>query len=262
MLHSETLGQGPDLIILHGLFGSGDNWRSIGKSLAERYRVHLLDLPNHGRSPWTDDLSYAALADNVIHWLDHQGIERYYLMGHSMGGKVAMQMALAEHGASIDKLVIVDIAPRAYQGHHGDIFQALNQVDLSRHKDRRSVDEALKDGIESTGIRQFILKSLYRKDDGQLAWRFNLDVLQSQYDRIAGAPDFKQPYQSPTLFIKGMDSNYITRDDQAAIMERFPKAEAKLIEGAGHWPHAEKPSAFLKILDGFLRDRGNGSYMP
>lgn len=252
MLHSETLGQGPDLIILHGLFGSGDNWRTIAKGLAENHRVHLLDLPNHGRSPWMERQSYPLFAEAVDEWLQDQGIDQYRMMGHSMGGKVAMQMALTEHHGTLEKLIIVDIAPRAYQAHHGDIFQALNQVDLSQQKDRRSVDAALKNHIENTGIRQFILKSLYRKDDGQLAWRFNLEVLQSDYQAIAEAPEFNTRYQGPTLFIKGMNSDYITRDDQPAIMERFPNAEAKLIEGAGHWPHAEKPSAFLRILEGFL----------
>ncbi|GGX69735.1 alpha/beta fold hydrolase [Saccharospirillum salsuginis] len=252
MLHSDTLGTGPDLIILHGLFGSGDNWRSIAKGLSEHYRVHLLDLPNHGRSPWIDRQSYPAFAEAVMEWLRDKGIERYHLMGHSMGGKVAMQMALGDLGAGIDRLIVVDIAPRAYPPHHQDIFGALNRIDLSQHKDRRSVDEALKDGIETAGIRQFILKSLYRNDKGELAWRFNLKALQDQYEDIAGEPDFKAPFEGPTLFIKGMNSQYITAEDQPAIRDRFPNAEAKLIEGAGHWPHAEKPAAFQRIIERFL----------
>ena len=254
MLHSETLGSGPDLIILHGLFGSGDNWRTIAKGLSEQYRVHLLDLPNHGRSPWIDNQSYPVFADEVAKWAQSQGIDHYHLMGHSMGGKVAMQMALGKQAKAIDRLVIVDIAPRRYPPHHQDIFDALNRTDLSQHKDRRSVDDALKDGIETTGVRQFILKSLYRNDDGKLAWRFNLKALQHQYEDIATEPEFKTPFTGPTLFIKGMNSNYITADDQPAIQERFPKAQAKLIEGAGHWPHAEKPAAFLRITERFLAD--------
>lgn len=254
MLHSDTLGSGPDLIILHGLFGSGDNWRSIAKSLSEHYRVHLLDLPNHGRSPWIEEQSYSAFADAVTEWVQDQGIQRFHLLGHSMGGKVAMQMALGSHASGIDHLIIVDIAPRAYPPHHEDIFAALNRTDLSEHKDRRSVDEALKDGIETTGIRQFILKSLYRNQDGQLAWRFNLEALQNQYKAIAEEPEFNQPFIGPTLFIKGMNSQYITAEDQTAILERFPESQAKLIEGAGHWPHAEKPAAFLRIVERFLAE--------
>ena len=254
MLHSDTLGTGPDLIILHGLFGSGDNWRSIAKGLSEHYRVHLLDLPNHGRSAWIEQQSYPAFAEAVTEWIRENAIERYHLMGHSMGGKVAMQMALGDLGDGIDRLIIVDIAPRAYPPHHQDIFGALNRIDLRQHKDRRSVDEALKDGIETAGIRQFILKSLYRNDEGDLAWRFNLKALREQYEDIASEPDFKTPFEGSTLFIKGMNSQYITADDQPAIRDRFPNAEAKLIEGAGHWPHAEKPVAFLRIVERFLAD--------
>lgn len=250
-LYSDTLGSGPDLIILHGLFGSGDNWRSIAKSLSEQYRVHLLDLPNHGRSPWVKQQSYPVFAEAVANWMSAQAIDHTALLGHSMGGKVAMQMALNATQAQIDKLIIVDIAPRAYPPHHQDIFRALANTDLSQHKNRSEVDEALKDGIETTGIRQFILKSLYRNDEGQLAWRFNLEALQHQYDSIAKEPDFDRPYTGPTLFIKGMNSQYIQASDQSAIMERFPEAKAKIIEGAGHWPHAEKPAAFLRILERF-----------
>lgn len=251
-LYSDTLGAGPDLVILHGLFGSGDNWRSIAKSLSEHYRVHLLDLPNHGRSPWVKQQSYPVFARAVTDWMISQGIEDTALLGHSMGGKVAMQMALNDAGSRLNKLIIVDIAPRAYPPHHQDIFRALSTTDLNQFKNRSEVDEALTDGIETTGIRQFILKSLYRNDEDQLAWRFNLEALQQQYDSIAREPDFERPFEGPTLFIKGMNSQYIQTSDQSAITERFPKATAKIIEGAGHWPHAEKPAAFLRILERFL----------
>lgn len=251
-LHSESLGQGPDIIILHGLFGSGDNWRSIAKGLEANYRVHLLDLPNHGRSPWTEQQSYSSFAQAVLDWADQADIKRFHLMGHSMGGKVAMQMALNDSNKRIDKLIIVDIAPRPYPPHHQDIFKALRSADLSQHKDRRSVDKALTNGIETAGIRQFILKSLYRNDAGDLAWRFNLDALEHQYEDIAQEPEFTHPFDHPTLFIKGMNSQYITDQDRDPIRERFPKAEAKLIEGAGHWPHAEKPRAFLRLVEQFL----------
>jgi esterase len=251
-LHCDTLGTGPDLVILHGLFGSGDNWRSIAKALSDRYRLHLLDLPNHGRSPWIRQQSYPALAQAVTEWMTAHDIHQGTLIGHSMGGKVAMQMALNSTDPGFNKLVIVDIAPREYPPHHQDIFRALTNIDLSGHTSRSSVDEALQDGIENAGIRQFILKSLYRNEDNQLAWRFNLDALQQQYQPIANSPDFAHSFTGPTLFIKGMNSHYIKADDEAAITERFPNATAKIIEGAGHWPHAEKPTAFLKVLERFL----------
>jgi esterase len=252
-LYSETLGTGPDLVILHGLFGSGDNWRSIGKSLSDHYRVHLLDLPNHGRSPWVEQQSYPIFAGAVTDWIASKDIEKTALLGHSMGGKVAMQMALNDQPSTIDKLIIVDIAPRAYPPHHQDIFKALANTDPAQFNNRRDVDEALKDGIETASIRQFILKSLYRNEQGQMGWRFNLSALQDQYNSIAKEPEFEQTFDGPTLFIKGMNSDYILSSDQQAIMDRFPNATAKIIEGAGHWPHAEKQAAFLKILEKFLK---------
>lgn len=253
MLYSHSLGKGPNLIILHGLFGSGDNWRSVAKALSEHYRVHCLDLPNHGQSPWTDELNYPAFASAVRDWINANNIDHSLLLGHSMGGKTAMQLALSGDTDWLQKLVIVDIAPRDYPPHHQTIFAALDAIDLSAHSDRRSVEQALMaNGVRDLGIRQFLLKSLYRDDANQLAWRFNLALLKSDYNGIATAPDFDQPYAGPTLFIKGMNSDYISQDDQSAIEERFPNAKAKLIEGAGHWPHAEKPRAFMRILDGFL----------
>lgn len=253
MLYSHSLGKGPDLIILHGLFGSGDNWRSVAKGLSERFRVHCLDLPNHGQSPWTDQLDYPSMAKAVRDWIRENDINSARLIGHSMGGKTAMQLALNGDSDWLQQLVIVDIAPRDYPPHHQDIFEALEGIDLAAHSDRRSVEQALMDGgVRNLGIRQFLLKSLYRNEAGELAWRFNLALLKSDYQGIATTPDFGQPYDGPTLFIKGMDSDYIGRDDQPAIEERFPNAQAKLIEGAGHWPHAEKPRAFMRILDDFL----------
>lgn len=253
MLYSHSLGKGPNLIILHGLFGSGDNWRSVAKSLSEHYRVHCLDLPNHGQSPWTDSLDYPMFASAVRDWMAANDIKKASVIGHSMGGKTAMQLALAGDTEWLQKLVIVDIAPRDYPPHHQDIFAALDAIDLHEFNDRRGVENALmENGVRDLGIRQFLLKSLYRNDDKQLAWRFNLPLLKSDYEGIAKAPDFQQPYSGPTLFIKGMDSRYISQSDQPAIEERFPYAKAKLIEGAGHWPHAEKPRAFMRILEGFL----------
>lgn len=252
MLSTETLGSGPDLIFLHGLFGAGDNWKSIARSLSEHYRIHLLDLPNHGRSGWTDDPSYPALAKIIEDWIDAQGISTYRLLGHSMGGKVAMQMALNAHADRIEKLIVVDISPKFYPPHHQNIFKALNTIDLTQHNNRQAVESELRPYVEDPGIRQFLLKSLYKKE-GVLTWRFNFPVLEAKYEAIAKAPTAKQPFQRPTLFIKGMNSQYITKQDQPEINRLFPNAQAKLIEGAGHWPHAEKPTAFQKIIDTFFK---------
>jgi len=251
MIYSETLGSGPDLIFLHGLFGAGDNWRSIGRQLSDRYRVHLLDLPNHGRSPWLDDPTLVNLAAAVNDWIDHQGIERYRLLGHSLGGKVAMQLALNEHVGELTRLIVVDIAPKPYPPHHQDIFLALKRADLATLPDRKAVEADIADLVTDVGVRQFLLKSLYRHD-GKLAWRFNLSVLESRYESIAQAPTTTQPFDGPTLFIKGMNSHYIAAEDQELIRSMFPQSSAKLIEGAGHWPHAEKPLVFGKLLTDFL----------
>ena len=253
MLHSETFGQGPDLVFLHGLFGAGDNWRSIGRTLSDYYRVHLLDLPNHGRSPWIDDQSLSQLANLVAQWIKNQGIERYRLLGHSMGGKVAMQMALNASADDIVQLVVVDIAPKLYPAHHQDVFLAINEVAKANVSDRKQAEAIMIPFINDAGVRQFLLKSVHKQGD-HLTWRFNAKILEAKYDAVASEPDLTQPFSQPTLFIKGMNSQYITANDQTNILRLFPNARAKLIEGAGHWPHAEKPVAFGKIVRDFLKE--------
>ncbi|TXR53066.1 alpha/beta fold hydrolase [Reinekea thalattae] len=251
MLHTETLGNGPDIIFLHGLFGAGDNWRTVGRALSEQYRVHLIDLPNHGRSDWLEEPELENLASIINQWISDNNIQHYNLLGHSMGGKVAMQMALNAHPGVMEKLVVVDISPKEYPKHHQAIFKALHETDLSQMKDRKSVDDAIAHLVTDTGVRQFLLKSLYKKE-GQLAWRFNFKTLEEKYQAVADAPTSSQTYDQPTLFIKGMNSHYISEQDRELILSLFPNAQAKIIEGAGHWPHAEKPAAFLKILSDFL----------
>lgn len=253
MLHTESFGRGPDLIFLHGLFGAGDNWRSIGKALEDNFTVHLLDLPNHGRSSWLENPTLQSLADIINEWIQQQDIHDYALLGHSMGGKVAMQMALNKPVNGLTKLIVADIAPKVYPPHHQAIFKALTSADFTLLKDRKAVDDDMKDLIPNSGVRQFLLKSLHKKD-GQLAWRFNVDVLQNRYETVAAAPTMNSPFSQPTLFIKGMNSDYITSEDQATIQSFFPNASAKLIEGAGHWLHAEKPAVFTKIVKDFITE--------
>jgi len=251
MLYSETMGSGPDIIFLHGLFGAGDNWRTVARNLSDTYCTHLLDLPNHGRSDWLDNSDLPSLATLINDWIKARGLTNYRLLGHSMGGKVAMEMALNKHEGDIAQLIIVDIAPKAYEPHHQDVFKALNRADLSELPDRKAVDENMKDLVIDASIRQFLLKSLHKKE-GKLTWRFNVRGLEGSYGAVACAPNITQPFEQPTLFIKGMNSDYILAQDQTEIMELFPNAKAKLIEGAGHWPHAEKPLVFTKILKDFL----------
>jgi esterase len=253
MLHTESFGHGPDLIFLHGLFGAGDNWRSVGKQLSKQFRVHLIDLPNHGKSDWLDNPDLPKLVEILNQWISDQNIERFTLLGHSMGGKVAMQLALNPHAGILEKLIIVDIAPKYYPPHHQDIFEALNRVIFTPEMDRKSVEKELAPYVTDNSIRQFLLKSLYKKGD-RLAWRFNVKVLEQKYEAVACEPSMTKAFNGSTLFIKGMNSQYIQTEDQETILSLFPNAKAKLIEGAGHWPHAEKPVAFVKILSDFLKE--------
>ncbi|MEH6823106.1 MAG: alpha/beta fold hydrolase [Motiliproteus sp.] len=255
-LHAKKYGSdnNPPLIILHGLFGSLDNWAGQSNVLAEDYQVWALDLRNHGRSGWDDDTSYAAMSDDLLQFIDAQGFDRILLLGHSMGGKVAMQFAL-DHPHRLQKLIVVDIAPVLYPPHHNDVFAGLNAVDLSTLGSRRDADVQLESAITEPSIRQFLLKNLYRDSD-QFAWRMNLAALESGYDQTAAAPEPRGDnarYSGPTLFIKGERSHYIEPQYRDAIAALFPCAEARIMTAVGHWPHAEKPKAFNALITRFLK---------
>jgi esterase len=250
-LYFKQQGQGPALVILHGLFGSGDNWNTVAKVLANDFTVYTVDLPNHGRSDHTEQMNYPAMAEEVAEFMDQLGLAQAMVMGHSMGGKVAMQLALSDPDR-ISRLIVVDISPKAYQHRHTGIFETLCALDLATLEGRKQAEEHLAQGIENPMVVQFLLKSLYRNDQGQYAWRFNLPVLQSHYPEIAAAPSAEDPYQGPTLFIKGANSDYIQAEDQPVIARLFPNAQAKIIADTGHWPHAEKGRLFLKQVTDFL----------
>lgn len=252
-LHYQTLGNGQPLIILHGLFGTLENWGSQIKTLSESFNVIAVDLRNHGRSPHSDEMNYSVMADDVIELMDDLGLKTAKLMGHSMGGKVAMQMAL-NHAERIQQLIIVDIAPVHYERHHDDVLKGLNTLDLPNIKSRSGADASLAHFISDIGVRAFLLKNLYRNTEKQFAWRMNLPVLTQQYDEISKAPTALAGAQftKDTLFIKGANSDYLIAEYQAAIMGFFPKASFKIIQGAGHWPHAEKAVAFSRMVMSFL----------
>ncbi|WP_075171423.1 alpha/beta fold hydrolase [Neptunomonas phycophila] len=252
-LHYQTLGNGQPLIILHGLFGTLENWGSQIKTLSESFNVIAVDLRNHGRSPHSDEMNYSVMADDVIELMDDLGLKTAKLMGHSMGGKVAMQMAL-NHAERIQQLIIVDIAPVHYERHHDDVLKGLNTLNLPNIKSRSDADASLAHFISDIGVRAFLLKNLYRNSEKQFAWRMNLPVLTQQYDEISKAPTALAGAQftKDTLFIKGANSDYLIAEYQAAIMGFFPKASFKIIQGAGHWPHAEKAVAFSRMVMSFL----------
>ena len=248
-------GEGPTVVLIHGLFGSLDNLGLLARPLCEQYRVISVDLRNHGASFHSDEMSYPAQAADILALLDHLGLEQVALAGHSMGGKVAMQVA-KQAPARVDRLVVADIAPVAYpHARHQNVFAGLNAT-LERLPQSRSEAEAiLAEHIEIPGVRQFLLKS-FAKTEAGWAWRFNVPALERNYANIMGWPDDQTRFEGPTLFIKGGDSDYVQPQYTETVMAQFPAAKARVIAGTGHWLHAEKPVLFNKLVVDFLSTGG------
>jgi esterase len=243
--------EGPALLILHGLFGSLGNWGGHATRLAEHYAVIGVDLRNHGNSPHSREMSYRAMAADVLELMDRLGLASAHLLGHSMGGKVAMQLAL-DHPQRVNRLVIADIAPVRYAGEHDGIFAGLQAVDLKRVSTRSDADRMLADHVDDEVVRQFLLTNLQRDSEGNFHWRINLPVLAESYRELRDGPAGQGVFERPTLFIKGDQSAYITEAHRDEIMRRFPQARLKVIMHAGHWLHAEKPQTFLHLVLDFL----------
>lgn len=239
------------MIILHGLFGSSDNWRSIGKRFARDFEVHLLDLRNHGRSLHDPEMSYDAMASDVGWYISSEELARAHVIGHSMGGKVAMWLAL-QHPDLVDKLIVADIAPREHPPGHRHILDALCDLDLERLSSRKEADEQIKDRIPSKRVRRFLLKNLRRIDSGGFEWKMNLPVIREHYDEIRGWPgSSSMRSDKEALFISGSKSDYVTDEDSDAIIEIFSRARFVDID-AGHWLHVDRPMAFVKESLNFL----------
>lgn len=251
MLHHKTFGQGPALLVLHGLFGSLDNWITLGRRWAEHFSVYLVDQRNHGRSFHSQEWTYAAMAEDLHELMDHEGILQGHLLGHSMGGKTVMTFADL-YPERIDRLMVADMGMRAYPPHHNDILAALSRVDLQQIDHRQDADAQLAAaGIAEPGIRQFLTKSLYRSGQGW-AWRFNLPVIERQYHQVIAPVELGHPFEGPTLFLSGGRSSYVQPGDRADIQQAFPQAQFEVIEQAGHWLHAEAPQAFSQQVLAFL----------
>lgn len=255
-LNYKEFGLGEPVIILHGLFGTLDNWQTIAKKLSEEHTVFILDLRNHGRSPHTDDeFTYQLLADDLAEFMQDHWIYEARIVGHSMGGKVAMQFAL-NHSDSVKKLAVIDIAPKQYASGHENIFKALYGIDLETLEDRKEAEDYLMQTLNNDyGTVQFLLKNLSRRSDtegGGFEWKMNLDVLHRDYENILRPPT-GTPFMKPTTFIRGAQSDYIKNEDWTQIQTLFPKATLKTIEGAGHWVHADKPKELLHSLTEFLK---------
>lgn len=252
MLNYETLGNKdhPAVVLVHGLFGDLDNLKSISRALADDYFVINLDVRNHGQSPWHDEMPFAEMADDVLAVLDKEQIKTAHFLGHSMGGKIVMEIALT-HGDRVDSLIVADIAPVAYDARHTTIIDALEAVTLAQVESRQDADKQLAESIQEKGVRQFLLKNL-RKDDDGWSWRMNLKALKHCYADLIGAPGAEGSYDGPVLFIRGGNSDYIQASHRDTIIKRFPHAQSKTIEGAGHWLHAEKPTVFNGLVQRFL----------
>lgn len=248
-----ALGKGPPMIILHGLFGSKRNWMSIAKNLSSHYHVFCLDARNHGDSPWADGMDYATLAGDVYDFIRRHGLHATTVIGHSMGGKTAMALSLL-HAEVVSTLVVVDIAPVITIGEDvRSYLESLIEVPLAAFSSRSEVEDHLADAIPEHGIRAFLLQNLVQ-NDGRLNWRINLAGIADGMEDITGfiEPGHGQRFLGSTLFVAGGNSAYVQPHDHTVVTSLFPKAEIKIIPGAGHWLHAEKPGPFLDLLKGFL----------
>ncbi|PPK87340.1 pimeloyl-ACP methyl ester carboxylesterase [Neolewinella xylanilytica] len=251
-LNYKTYGEGFPLVILHGLFGNLDNWQTIARQWAEDYRVILVDLRNHGRSPHADEMTYPLMAEDLAAFLEEQGVDRCHLLGHSMGGKVAMQAALS-YPTLVEKLVVVDMAPRPYGRGHDDVFAALKALNPSDIEDRRHADELMAPHMADEGVRMFLLKNLARDSKTGFRWRMNLEVLDRDYENLIGpVGTLGQEFSRPALFVRGGNSGYVKDDDLDGIKYLFPAAELVTVEGAGHWVHAEQPERLFALVREFL----------
>jgi esterase len=252
----QTGETGPALVILHGLFGSSDNWLTISKTIAaEGYRVYLIDQRNHGQSPRADDQDYQSMATDLREFLIDQHLDAPTLVGHSMGGKTVMQYAMLYPG-TFNKLVVVDIAPKFYPIHHAEILRGLKAIDLAGIKGRTDADAILQQYEPIVPVRQFLLKNLYRTEQGGFDWRINIPVIERELHGIGEELTNPSIVTDPTLFIRGSESPYIVEEDIPAIKRIFPNAQIKTIQGAGHWVQAEKPVEFVETLLAFLSAKG------
>jgi len=252
ILHSQIIGTGTPFVILHGFLGMSDNWKSLGKRFAAQgYQMHLIDQRNHGRSFHDPVFSYQAMTADLLLYCEHHNLDQVVLLGHSMGGKTAMEFAVA-HPERVTKLIIADIAPRHYDEHHQDVLKGLGLLDLSIINSRAKADEVLATYIKEPGLRLFLLKNLYWIEKKQLALRVNLPVVTKEISQVGKALAITAFFDKETLFVRGENSGYITLLDETSIQKQFPKSQIKTVSNAGHWLHAENPEQFHQIVVDFL----------
>lgn len=252
LLHSVQLGSGTPMIILHGFLGMSDNWKTLGSKYAEMgFAVHLLDQRNHGRSFHSPEFNYKCMVADLNDYFQHYGIDKAVMLGHSMGGKTAMNFAVS-FPEKVEKLLVADIAPRYYPPHHKMFLDALDALSQEHIESREQAEELLKIHVKEAVIRMFLMKNLYRDELGGLKLRLNIAVLKHSSEAIGEALNAENQYFGETVFLKGQLSDYITAEDEKDIKKWFPRARIEIVEGAGHWLHSENPALFLATTKRFL----------
>lgn len=253
-LTHKIYGTGQPVIIMHGLFGSGDNWRSIARMMEPHYQSIVVDMRNHGRSPHDPEMNFTVMADDILELMTDLSLDKVSLLGHSMGGKVAMQFSLL-HPDMVEKLIVVDIAPKYYPPHHDAVIEAIESIDPKQLTDRTEAENALARflGNDQSTI-QFLMKNLSRLPEGGFEWKPNMPVIIDAYYHLMEDVTPTEPFLGPVLFIRGEKSRYILDDDIPHIKTLFPKSRLVTITGAGHWIHADAPEMFTKEVLSFLND--------
>ncbi len=252
LLHYKTYGEGKPVIIMHGLFGSGDNWRTIATHLASDYRCIVVDMRNHGRSPHDEEMNFRLMSEDIRELMTDLGYTQVSLIGHSMGGKVAMTFALM-YPELVDNLIVVDIATKKYQPQHQTVIKAIEAVDPKQMEDRAEAEQILAQYLgDDQSTILFLMKNLTRLQSGGFSWKANMPVIIKSYDLLIDEVVSASVYDKACLFVRGENSKYIRDEDIPEIKLLFPAAEIKTISGAGHWVHADAPEAFVRIAEGFL----------
>lgn len=252
MLHFKVAGEGKPLVLLHGLFGSLENLGAIARLLASEFTVYSVDLPNHGRSSHNSGVDLAFMADAVWQWMAQEGLPGAGIVGHSLGGKVAMEVALA-HPDHIAKLVVIDVAPVPYPPRHHDVFAGLNAIRPAELASRAEAEAFMAPHVKEPAVRSFLLKNLVKGEEG-FRWRMNLKDIQREYPKLIDENRADGVFEAPVLFLKGEASDYILPDYHEAITGRFPAAQFKVIADTGHWLHAEKPELVATLIRKFQGD--------
>ncbi|MFT4662605.1 MAG: esterase [Patiriisocius sp.] len=251
LLNYKKYGEGEPLFIIHGVFGMLDNWQSLGKQWSDDFEIYLIDARNHGRSDHSETMTFEEMADDLKELLDHLGLEKMNLLGHSMGGKIAMKFAML-YPQLIEKLMVIDIGPKSYPMHHQGILKGLELLNFENYNSRKEVDSDLSKYVTDPGVRQFLLKNLYWKEKGKLALRMNLPVISENMINIIDTVGYDS-IDSPTLFVRGLLSDYIVDEDIDSIHIQFTDSEIVDVPNAGHWIHAQQPLMLHQIILDFLK---------